>query len=72
MGSRISRDIYWELWECLPVESVIALANYQWEHYGTKLDILFWVGKDMYQPDIEPVEEIDKLMRQKPKTKARG
>ncbi len=67
---RIGKTNYWPLWTCIPVESVIALANYQWTNYGLKLDLI--TGKDMYQPDLEPLEEIDKIMRMKPKGRARG
>ena len=67
---RIGRVNYWQLWTCLPIESLIKLAQYQWDNYGTRLDIIG--GQDLYRPELEPIEEIDKIMRQKPKTKARG
>lgn len=67
---RIGKTNYWELWECLPVESVIALAEYQWDTYGLRLDLI--TGKDMYQPELEPIDEIDRLMRQRSKSRARG
>lgn len=67
---RIGKTNYWPLWTCLPVESLVALCKYQWDKYGLRLDLI--TSKDMYQLDLEPIEEIDKLMRQKPKTRARG
>jgi len=67
---RIGKTNYWPLWTCISVESLVALAQYQWDNYGTKLDIL--TDHDTYFPELEPIEEIDKLMRQKPKTRARG
>ena len=72
MYSRIGRDNYWQLWGCISRQSLRDLAIYQWSNYGTKLDVLFYEDEDYYQPEMEPIEEIDKIMRKKPKTRARG
>ncbi len=69
MYSRLGKTNYWQLWACISTDSLVKLANYQWEHYGTRLDII--TGHDTYQPDLEPVEEIDKIMRWRPRHPAR-
>lgn len=69
MYSRLGKTNFWQLWACISIESLIALAQYQWDQYGTKLDII--TGQDMYQPELEPVEEIAKIMRQKPRHQKR-
>lgn len=50
----------WPLWECIPPETLVKLIQYQWEHYGTKLEIL----ASMPFKDFESLEEIDREMRQ--------
>ena len=52
----------WPLWQCLPDKAVVDLILYQWKHYGLKLDLL----TDIYR-DLESLEEIDRLMRQRPR-----
>lgn len=51
----------WQLWECISRESLIKLVLYQWKHYGQKLDVLI----DYYK-ELEPIEEIESLIRQPP------
>jgi hypothetical protein len=53
----------WPLWECLPPESLVRLIQYQWEHYGTKLELLMAVPAR----EFEDLGEIDRIMRQRPK-----
>ena len=47
-----------ELWECCKTDQLIALANLQWELYGTTLDI---ITKPRKPPEtvinIDPFEE---------------
>lgn len=52
----------WPLWQCISRESLAKLIIYQWDHYGLKLDLL----TDMYR-DVESLDEIDRLMRQRPR-----
>lgn len=51
----------WPLWECLPDKEIVKLIILQWDNYGTKLHLM----TDVYK-DVEDLEEIDRLMRQKP------
>jgi len=65
----------WQLWQCLPdgkpcrqngwqsvpCERLIKLIQLQWKQFGLKLDLL----TDIYR-DVESLEEIDRLMRQRP------
>lgn len=55
------------VWECISVESLIALINYQWEYYGEKLYII----TDAFE-GVEALEEISMLMKQKPRLKGKG
>lgn len=53
------------IWECIRPESLAKLIQMQYKLYGIKLELLT-------QPDlsgIEPLEEIDRLMRQKPRSR---
>jgi len=53
------------IWECLKPEQLAKLIMLQWKLYGTRLELLT-------RPDysgIEPLEEIDRLMRQRPKSR---
>jgi len=52
----------WPLWQCLKAESLAMLIQYQWKHYGTKLDLLV----DRYK-ELESLPEIDRLMRERPR-----
>lgn len=51
----------WPLWACLPDEAIIELVLYQWNKYGLKLEFLM----DIYA-ELEPIEQIEKTMRQRP------
>lgn len=66
----MNRKYYWPLWDCISRESLAALAIYQWDAHGLKLELLgsMILGK----VEVEDLQEIDKIMRQKPKTKARA
>jgi len=64
MYSRIGKTNYWPLWDCISVESLVKLSQYQWDRWGTRLDII--TGHDIYEPELEPIEEIDKIMRRRP------
>jgi len=50
------------IWQCLPLKTVVLLVEYQWEHFGTKLEFML---KTPYR-EIEGLEEISKLLTQKP------
>lgn len=52
--------------QCVRREHLARLALYQWKIYGTVLECL--KGTDVYD-DIESLEEIDRLMRQRPRTR---
>lgn len=56
----MSERVTWPLWQCLKPEDLVKLIQYQWEHYGTKLELLTITPFS----EIEPIEEIDRLMRQ--------
>ena len=49
----------WLLWECLEPEALGKLIMFQWEMYGTKLDLM----TDPFK-EVEDLDEIDHLMRQ--------
>lgn len=54
------------IWGIIDDETKVILCNFQWEHYRTLLD-LFVESQNKVTvtvPNIEPPEEIDKLMRQ--------
>jgi len=53
------------IWECLKPEQLAKLILVQWKLYGTKLKCL---EKDP-EYTIESLEEIDRLMRQRPKSR---
>jgi len=53
------------IWECLKPEQLGRLALLQWKLYGTRLELL---TRSDYS-GIEPLEEIDRLMRQRPKSR---
>ena len=52
----------WPLWQCIPVKALADLIQLQWKTYGTKLDLLAHIYRD-----VESLEEIDQLMRQLPR-----
>lgn len=51
----------WPLWACLPDEAIIKLVLYQWDRYRLKLEFL----ANIYA-ELEPLEELEKHMRQRP------
>ena len=55
------------LWHKLRPETVAKLIQYQWQEYGTKLD-LFSSGPPVtrYAVGAVEAEEADRMMRQKP------
>ncbi len=58
----------WPLGELISTESLVSLMKYQWETYGTKLDIVIEQRNPVeVETEIEPVEEIDKLIRERPR-----
>lgn len=61
----------WPLWECISDKALVELAQYQWLHYGTKLDIMPRALEYSKQFFIESLAEIDRLMRQAP-SRSRG
>jgi len=53
------------IWECLKPEQLAKLIMLQYKLYGTKVELLT-------RPDlsgVENLEEIDRLMRQRPKSR---
>ncbi len=50
----------WPLWFCVEPDIREALRRYQWHRHRKKL-----LPPD-YQPDLESLEEIDRLMREAP------
>jgi len=66
-----------KLGKLITTESLAKLAMYQWNNYGTRIDMITRIEEEptiYYKPglefgELEPVEEIDKIMRQKPKPK---
>lgn len=62
-----SERVTWPLWQCISPESLAKLILYQWDHYGLKLDLLSGSESDIHVvTTIEPLEEIDHIMRQPP------
>ena len=55
------------LWDCLSDECRQRLAAYQWERYGQRLDVALAPPVPAFRPFIEPVDEIDRLLRQPPR-----
>ena len=60
----------WPLWESLSDQALVELSVYQWKNYGTKLDIITG-AQDNENIFVEPLSEIDKIMRQPP-SRSRG
>ncbi len=54
----MSNRTTWPLWQCLSGEVLVLLIQYQWRHYGLKLELL----SDAFR-EVESIEEIDRLMR---------
>jgi len=66
MDREMDRRNTWPLWECIPAQALAKLALFQWNKYGLKLDLLV----DAFR-DVEGIEEIDRLMRDKPQYKGK-
>lgn len=63
----------WPLWECLSNESLLFLVKYQWDVYGTRLDILIAEERSVNVEAVYPsLDQIDKTMREKPLHVKRG
>ena len=62
MKPRLEELTTWPLWQCLKPEDLVKLIQLQWELYGTKLELL----EKTPLSEIESLEEIEQLMRQKP------
>lgn len=60
-----------QLWTCLSTRTLVELTQYQWRHYGTKLDIILGDQEYSEQFFVEALEEIDRIMRQPP-SRSRG
>lgn len=54
------------LWKCIPTEALAKLMIYQWQKYGTRLELRN--GDVLVDYDLE---NIDRFMRQKPHSPAR-
>lgn len=63
--------IEWPLWECIPIKSLVELAQYQWLNYGTKLDVIPGPQDYTEQFFVEKLSEIDHLMRRPPRHQRR-
>jgi hypothetical protein len=48
------------VWYCISPECQEALRAYQWRHHRRKLTL------PSYLPELETLDEIDRLMREKP------
>ena len=55
-------------------EARVALANYQWGYYKTKLDDIDEPPAEGHKPELEPEPdpELTKLMKQPPSAEGRG
>lgn len=58
----------WPLWQIVKAKSVGDLVNLQWSLYGTKLDLTTKPPQQLVSVigDVEELEEIDKLIKEKP------
>ena len=66
-------EMKWPLFWCISQEARVALMKYQWEHFGLRLNI----PPEPFTPvsfstQLESLEEIDRMMRQKPHRPRRG
>lgn len=59
--------VTWPLWQCLSIEALVLLIQYQWIIYGQNLDLMI----DAFR-EVESHEEIDKLLRQRPHPEGAG
>jgi len=58
----------WPLWKCLNAKSLAQFIQDVWDKYGIDLLKEDKLGPSVtYKGQIESLEEIDKLIRQKPK-----
>jgi len=62
----------WPLWACLPNRIVTKLLLYQKDNYGEWLDLVTGSGTTQDNSHIESLEEIDRLIRQKPRFSGNG
>lgn len=62
----MDRRNIWPLWQCIPVEALAKLTLFQWREYGLKLELL----TDAFR-DVEGIQEIGRLMRDKPQYKGK-
>jgi len=55
------------VWDILPIKKLVSLIKFQYEHYGTKLDLLIESEKSpiTFEPNIKE-SEIEHEMRQRP------
>ena len=62
----------WKIWQCISDKARAKLEQYQWEHYGLKLEMLNSpvpsTGDVVVPVQVEDIEEIDRLMRMPPKS----
>jgi len=54
----------WPLWMCISSGSLAKLVIFQWQVYGTKLDLLIDI-------EWESLQEIDRLIRDRPRYRAK-
>ena len=60
----------WPLWYCISEETQTLLRLYQYHTYRVRLDLMFEESASTtWQASIESRDEIDKLMRQRPKSR---
>lgn len=57
----------WPLFWCLSAETQAKLMQYQWDNYGLPLEIPKQASDTHVAPVLESPEEIDRLMRQRPR-----
>lgn len=57
----------WPLFWCLKPEAQALLMKYQWDNHGFRLQVPPLSDDGHIDTKIESPEEIDKLMRQKPR-----
>lgn len=56
----------WSLFWCISAQSQAKLMQYHWDNYGFRLEIPSLPGDFHYDTELEPLEELERLMRQKP------
>lgn len=68
---RMDKEIQYPLYWCLSDEAKQILIEWQWEHHDLKLQKPPPLPSP-YVPHIEDTEELEHLMKMKPKGKVRG